>query len=232
MVGSHSLSIFDQSVAVLPKHLYIFVVPHLFCCPPTSPPLPYPSLLSCISATVIVRRCLQQRPCLPPPLSCISAAPPLSSSRVSVAVLILLSLIVPCTLLPLFVYLLRSDIILALRRSVLHWLLRSDPHYFSHSPLWYSHYAYIFSFSTPLLYLYDVVAPLRSATFFLHLPSLYYTPIWSFPSTLSAPICLPHLWYAQLWFLQSCSDLIAHICLDQHAHICSIFRFYRPSNLS
>ena len=47
-VGSRSLSIFDQSVAVLTTHFAIFVVPHLICCRPTSHLPPYPSLLSCI----------------------------------------------------------------------------------------------------------------------------------------------------------------------------------------
>ena len=57
-VGSRSLLIFSQSVAVLPTHFAISVIPHLFCFCPTSPPPPYTSLLSRISSTVLVRRCL------------------------------------------------------------------------------------------------------------------------------------------------------------------------------
>ena len=104
-VGSSPLSIFAQSVAVLPTHFTISVVLHLICCRPIYPPPPYPSLLYCISATVIVRPYLHCRTCLPSLLSCISTAPPLLSSYVSVAVLIALSSIVMCTSPPLFVYL-------------------------------------------------------------------------------------------------------------------------------
>ena len=58
LVGSRSLSIFSQSVAVLPTHFTISAVPHIICCHPTSHPPPYPYLLSCISAIILVRRCL------------------------------------------------------------------------------------------------------------------------------------------------------------------------------
>ena len=44
-VGSRSLSIFLQSVAVLTTHFAISVVPYIICCRPTYPPSPYPSLL-------------------------------------------------------------------------------------------------------------------------------------------------------------------------------------------
>ena len=57
-VGSRSLSIFAQSVAVLPTHFTISIIQHLICCRPTSPPPPYPSLLSHISVTVLTRRYL------------------------------------------------------------------------------------------------------------------------------------------------------------------------------
>ena len=57
-VGSCSLSIFAQSVAVLTTHFYISVFPHLICCCPTYHLPPYPSLLYLISSTVIIRRCL------------------------------------------------------------------------------------------------------------------------------------------------------------------------------
>ena len=59
-VGSRPLLIFSQSVAVLPTHFVISVVPHLLCCHTSSSPPPYPSLLSCISATVILRHCLHR----------------------------------------------------------------------------------------------------------------------------------------------------------------------------
>ena len=160
--GSHSLPIFLQSFSALPTHFSISVIPHLFCCRPASPLLPYLSLLSIISSTVIVRHCLHRWPCLPSPLSRISTLPPLSSYRVSVAVLIVLSSIVTCTSPPLFVYLLRSDILLALRRSVLHYLLLSAPPHVSHYMLWSSHYPLLFYFGTDILSLSDVLAPLRS----------------------------------------------------------------------
>ena len=57
-VGSRSLSIFSQSVAVLPTHFDISVVPHIICCRPTSPPPSYPFLVYRISATMIVLCCL------------------------------------------------------------------------------------------------------------------------------------------------------------------------------
>ena len=165
-VVSFSLSIFSQSVAILPTHFTISVIPHLICCRPISPPPPCPSLLSHISSTVLFRHCLHRWPCLPSLLHFISTAPPLLSSHVSVVVLITLSSIVPCTSPPLFVYLLRSDILLAMRFYVLHCLLRSAPHWFSHSPLWYSHYTFPFYFVTSILSLRDVLAPLQSAAFF------------------------------------------------------------------
>ena len=59
-VGSCSLSIFAQSIAVLPTHFAISVIPHLICCRPASLPPPYPSLLSRISATMLVRCCLHR----------------------------------------------------------------------------------------------------------------------------------------------------------------------------
>ena len=57
-VGSCSLSIFSQYVAILPTHFATSVIPHLFCCRPASPLPSYPYILSRISATVLVRRCL------------------------------------------------------------------------------------------------------------------------------------------------------------------------------
>ena len=59
-VGSRSLSIFSQSEPILTTHFAISVVPHLICCHPTSPPPSYLSLFSCISSTVLVRRCLHR----------------------------------------------------------------------------------------------------------------------------------------------------------------------------
>ena len=67
---------------------------------------------------------------------------------------------------------------------------------------------------------------------FLHLPSLRSAPISSFPSALYAPICLPHLWYAQLRLIHSCSDLLAPIWLDQIDQICSFFRSSGTYNFS
>ena len=70
-VCSCYLSVFSQSLAVLTTHFVISVVPYLICFHPTSPPSPYPSLLSYISSTVLVRLCLHRWPCLPslPPVS-------------------------------------------------------------------------------------------------------------------------------------------------------------------
>ena len=44
--GSRYLLLFSQSVADLTTHFAISVVPHLICCRPTSPPPPYPFMLS------------------------------------------------------------------------------------------------------------------------------------------------------------------------------------------
>ena len=81
-VGSRSLLIFDHSVAVIPNHFAISITLHLTCCRPTSPPPPYPFILSRISATMLVRICLQYWPCLPSLLSSFSTAPPFSSSHI------------------------------------------------------------------------------------------------------------------------------------------------------
>ena len=67
---------------------------------------------------------------------------------------------------------------------------------------------------------------------FIHFTSLRSAPIWSPPSALSAPICLLHIKSSQLWLLWQWSDLIAPICLDQLAQICSVFRISGPSNFS
>ena len=93
-------------------------------------------LLYRISATILSRRCLNHWHYLPYLLSWISTAPQLLSSRVSVALLITLSSIVPCTSPPLSIYLLWSDLLPTLRFSILHCLIRSAPHYFSNSSLW------------------------------------------------------------------------------------------------
>ena len=70
-VSSFPLSIFSQyqSVSGLSTHFAISVVPHLFCCRPTSPPLPYPYLLSRISDTMLVRHFPHRWSCIPSPLS-------------------------------------------------------------------------------------------------------------------------------------------------------------------
>ena len=180
-------------------------------------------MLSHLSATVLVRLRLHFWPCLPSPVSCISAAPLFSSSCVYVAVLIALSFVVPCTLPPSFVCLLRMDCLLTMRFSALHCFLWSAPHYFSHSPLWSSHYSILFSFVTSLLSLREFFALIRFAAFFLYLPSLCSAPTWLSPSTLSALICLLRLFSAQLGMLRSYYDLLAPICLDQLSQICSIF---------
>ena len=129
-------------------------------------------------------------------------------------------------------FLIRSDLLLALCRSSLHWYLFSDLHYFSHFLIQSSQYYYCFYLGTGLLSIPDVLAPLRSAAFFLHLPSLRSAPICSFPSDLSAPIFLPRLYPDQLWFLWSCSVLLVPIGLDQLDRVCSVFRYSGPSNLS
>ena len=101
----------------------IFPVP----CRPYNPfrhlrrPIPhlFPSHISsvAVSIPVVLHLLHRARPPLSSPLT-LSAIP---TSRVSVAVLITLSSIFPCTLTLLFVYLLWSDIILDLHRSALHW---------------------------------------------------------------------------------------------------------------
>ena len=160
-----------------------------------------------------------------------STAPPWSSSWVSVAVLIALSSIITCTLPPLFVYLLQSYILIDLRRYVLYCLLHSNPHYFYHSLLRSSHYAF-----TPILaqlFSISVMFSFRSdCRVFLYLPSIRSDPIWLFPSDMSDTFYLIHIWYAQVLLLRSCSDMISPIRLDQIDQICSIFFSSGPSNFS
>ena len=124
------------SRSIVPKNT-ISIVPHLLCFPSrvssaalSTFPYLYCRCPCCPKSTTSrssVAR-IQLQPYLKFPLSRISTAPPLSSSRVSVAVLIVLSSIVPCTSSSLFVCLLGSDLLLALRCSALNCLLRSDPH--------------------------------------------------------------------------------------------------------
>ena len=59
-VSSTSLSILSQSVTAISIHLAISVVPHIFCCCPTSPLPSYPYLLSFISSAVLFHRCLSR----------------------------------------------------------------------------------------------------------------------------------------------------------------------------
>ena len=122
--GSRPLSIFPsplqsfQAISPSPSShissaaISIPVVPHL--CHHAHPPLSSPLTLYAIPIVLHLHRDSQ-----------------LLSSRLSVAVLIALSSIVPCTSPPFFFYLLRSDILLYLRCSVLHCLLLSASHYFS-----------------------------------------------------------------------------------------------------
>ena len=211
-VVSRSLLIFAQCIAVLPTHLAISVVPHLICCHPTSLPPPYSSLLYRISTNVLVRRSLHSLTCLTSLLSYIFTAHPLLSSRFSVAVLITLFSIIPCTSPPLFVYLLQSGLLLSLRCYILHCLLRFAPHYFSHSPFWYLHYYFLLSFGTALLSLRDFIALLRSAPFSL----LSFTPLCSnliiplryfFSDLLDLSlICSTMIAPIMLW--SACSDII------------------------
>ena len=184
-VGSRFLSIVSQSISALPTRFAISVVLHLICCRPTSPPPPYPFVLSRISTTMTVWRCFHHWRCMPSLLFCISTAPPLLSYRVSVAVFIALSSIVPCTLPPLFFYLLQSDILLLLQRSVIHCLIRSVPHYFYCYPLWSSHYNFIFIFAR--LFSLSVIFFLRS-----NLPRFYplaFTLSWSNPIIPLSSVC-------------------------------------------
>ena len=220
------MSIFAMSVAVLLIHFAISVVPHLICCRSTSPPLPYTSPLSRIYAIVLVRRCIHRWPHLPSLLSRIYTAPPSLSYRVYVAVLVVLSSIVPCTL-PCRCLSTLSPIVSSPRSaflSVLHRPLRSTPHYLSHSlRLW--------SFLTKLFFSLFLAERLYSLSlwcsrsapifrvFFLRFPSLWYALIWSFPSALYATIFLIHLWYAQLRFALlviwcARSDLLWSACSD------------------
>ena len=208
------------------------IVPHLFCHPPRVSSaavsiFPYIChLWPCCPASPLqlssaARTHLQ--PCLPSPLSCISTAPPLSSSSVYFAVVSALYSIVPFTLPPLFVFLLGSVILHYLRCSALHFSLRFAPHYFSKYPFWSYHYNFLLYLGTDLLSLCDVLTPLLSAAFFLHFPSLRSSQIWSLPSALFSQIFLLCLCFDKLWLKLSFSDLLALICLYQLAHICSVF---------
>ena len=132
-VGSFSLSIFSQSVAVLPSHLpstlsriSSVAVPHLLrrhihpCFPASTPP--------CLSAVVFTTDlvCHTYYPESPPHLPCY---PPVYLLR-------FLSHYLPLfRVLYCLFYLLRLDLTLALRYSVIHCLLRSAPNYFSKYPL-------------------------------------------------------------------------------------------------
>ena len=200
------MSILSQSVAVLPPYFAISVVPHFFCCRPAYPPPPYPSLLSRISAIVLARRCLRRWHCLPYLLSRISAAPPLVSSRVSIAFLIALSSIVSCTLPSLFFYLLRLDFLLAM--TVLY--------YTYCSALLHTNFLTLCSdiITTPFFYfgwdlfsLRNVLDPLRYAGFFF--ACLHSDLLQSYHST---QLCL-------LWPAFSISDILNSDC-SAHSLIC------------
>ena len=162
-----------------------------------------------------------------PPLSSPLTLSAIPTSRVYVAVLIELFPIVPCTSPPLFVYLLRSDLLLALRRSVLHCLLRSDIQYFSYSTLWSSHYTFIFYFDTALLSICDVLDLLRYVTFFI--TWLHYALL---QPDHSPQLCLLRSAFYISDLLNYYCSAHALICLDQLSQICYVFCSSGPSNFS
>ena len=133
--------------------------------------------------------------------------PPLLTYSVSVAVLITLSSIPPCNSPKMFVYLLGSDLLLALRRSILHCLIRYALHYFSHSPLKYFHYTFLFYFGMDIISLRDV--SLRS-----YLPRFFSTCLHSNLIQYDHP---PHL--CLLRSACSTSDILNYDCCA-HALIC------------
>ena len=90
---------------------------HLRC--PTSNMLPHHISSAAVSIPVV----LPLLHCACPPLYSPLTLSAIPISRVSVVVLIALYSIVPCTSLLLFVYLLRSDLLLALHRSLINCLL-------------------------------------------------------------------------------------------------------------
>ena len=102
---------------------------------PTSQLLPSHISSAAVSIPVVLHLLHHARP----PLSSSLTLSTIPTSRVSVAVLIVLFSIVLCTSPLLFFYLLQLDLILALHRSVLHCLICSAPHYFSDSLIWSSH---------------------------------------------------------------------------------------------
>ena len=64
---------------------------------------------------------------------------------------------------------------------------------------------------------------------------LAFTPLWSNLIIPLGSVCSNlffHIFYAQLWLLWSCANLLAPICLDQIAQILSVFRSSGPSNFS
>ena len=173
--------------------------PFLHLCSPTYHMLMYHISSAAVSIPVVLHLRHRARP----PMSSQLTLAAIPTSHVSVAALIAFSFIVPCTLPLFFVYLLQSDILFALRRSILHCLICYDPHWFSHSPIWSSRYTFLFSFGTALLSLYDVLALLLSATFFttwLHSALLQ--------SDNSPHICL-------IWYDLSISDILNS---DSSAH--------------
>ena len=172
---------------------------------PTPPPPPYPSLLSCISVTMLVRRCLHRTS----PLSHISTVPPLASSRVSVAVIIALSSIVLCTSPPSFVYLLGLDLLLALRCYLLYYLLRT-----TFLTLLSDLLTMIFSSLLARLLSLHSDLPRFSPPDFTLLCSNLINPLKSVWSDMLAPslICSTLIDPLVLW--SACSDLLGSACSD------------------
>ena len=239
--GSRFLSIFAQSFAVLPTYFAIYIVPHIFCCCPTSPPPPYTSLLSRISANVLVRRCLRHWSCLPTPLSRSDDTPsgwqlfpvdifpvcrrPYNPFRhLRRLTYNLLPSHLSCTTVSIPVvlntlYHARPPLSLPPTLSaiptppVCTTLLANIC-----STLLFSLSALIFSLHFYFLFWHGYFLSLRCSCsdpichVFYHLPSVRSSTIWSFPSALYTPICFFHLWSTQLWLLRSCSDILALIC--------------------
>ena len=199
---------------------FLYILRHRIhpCCPASPPP--------CLSAAVFTANLVQhlyypasppRLHCYPPRFCCSPYCIIFHHSVYFAVVVCLPSPIVssPCSALictTLFapicstLIFLLSSLIFSIYFSFLFW-------HISYLSLWYSS-------SAPICWV------------FLHLPLLCSAPIWSSPSDLSAPIGLLHLYYAKLWLMPSCSNMLARICFDQLNKICSVFCSSGPSNFS
>ena len=193
----------------LSNHISSVVVPHLLrrrihsCCPA------YPPLLLSLDVFTTDLVCLPHYPSSPPRLHC---HPQASLLRFSLHY-ISSSRVLRWRCLSTFSDRIFSSLCVILYYTA--WSALSHTNFITLctgllTTLFFSILERLFSLS-----LRDVLVLLQSTAFLIQLPSLRSASIWSFPLYLSAPICLLHIWSAQLWLLRSCFDLLAPIFLNQ-----------------